>query len=71
MKRICGGCGTYMGEKDGPPEQVTHGLCPLCMEWSFLEISQLQQTESELHERLERLRSHIARRRRPQERPTE
>ena len=46
MKRICAGyrkhtgevvkCGKYMGEAEGPKEDVTHGTCDECFK-HFLE----------------------------------
>ncbi|MDY6791542.1 MAG: hypothetical protein SWH54_09760 [Thermodesulfobacteriota bacterium] len=32
MKRICCKCGKYLGEKPGPKDAVTHGLCDPCLE---------------------------------------
>ena len=27
---LCGWCKKFMGEKDGPADWVTHGICPEC-----------------------------------------
>ena len=58
VKRVCCGCGHEMGIAPGPEDQVTHGLCELCVEWIHL-------PESLLRSRLVRLEQHVARRQRP------
>lgn len=37
MRRICGLCGKDLGWKEGPAGQVTHGICPLCIEEALRE----------------------------------
>lgn len=55
MKRICCGCGQNMGIAPGPEDQVTHGLCELCVEWIHLPLEHLR-------DQLARLQEHINRR---------
>lgn len=55
MKRVCCGCGHDMGKAPGPDDQVTHGLCELCVEWIHL-------PEELLRQRLNRLQEHLSRR---------
>ncbi len=32
MKRICAWCEAYLGETEGPENEVTHGICHPCYE---------------------------------------
>ena len=32
MKSVCSWCGADLGEKDGPANLISHGICPACYE---------------------------------------
>ncbi len=55
MKRVCAWCGHDMGIAPGPEDQVTHGVCELCLAWIRLRDEQLL-------DQLSRLQEHIRRR---------
>jgi hypothetical protein len=38
MQKVCSECGKYLGEAEGPPHLVTHGLCPRCFQRAVEEL---------------------------------
>jgi len=50
MKVECCMCNIDMGEKPGPEDQISHGLCPGCFQKTLKEIDEYQKTkESKKH----------------------
>lgn len=46
MKRVCAHCKKDLGEKEGPADRVSHGICPECLKIVYEEIANFNFNEN-------------------------